>query len=58
MKITKNLLRTIIIEELEEAVDSFGQGEESLEFLATKFNVMEDQAPDFLRKMAAKLEGE
>ena len=58
MKITKNLLRTIIKEELEEAVDSFGQGEEILELLATKFNVMEDQAPDFLRKMATKLEGE
>ena len=57
MKITKNLLRTIIKEELEEAVDSFGQGERSWD-LATKFNVMEDQAPDFLRKMAAKLEGE
>jgi hypothetical protein len=31
--------------------------EELLEVLATQFNVMEDEAPSFLRKMADKLEG-
>ena len=58
MRITKQQLQHIIKEELEEEMGSFGAGEKVLEMLATEFNVMEDEAPNFLRKMAAKLEGE
>ena len=58
MRITKQQLQQIIKEELQEEMGSFDAGEKVLEMLATEFNVMEDEAPDFLRKMAAKLEGE
>jgi|TARA_B100000073_G_scaffold44947_1_gene33324 hypothetical protein len=58
MRITKQQLQHIIKEELEEEMGSFDAGEKVLEMLATEFNVMEDEAPNFLRKMAAKLEGE
>jgi len=58
MKITKSQLKQIIKEELQEEMGSFDAGEKVLEMLATEFNVMEDEAPNFLRKMAAKLEGE
>ena len=58
MRITKQQLQQIIKEELQEEMGSFDAGEKVLEMLATEFNVMEDEAPNFLRKMAAKLEGE
>ena len=58
MRITKQQLQQIIKEELQEEMGSFDEGEKVLEMLATEFNVMEDEAPNFLRKMAAKLEGE
>ena len=63
MKITKQQLRKIIKEELADVAPSFAQGtlfaeqEEMLELLNTKFNVMEEQAPAFLRQMADDLEG-
>ena len=57
MRITKQQLQQIIKEELQEEMGSFGMGEKVLEMLATEFNVMEDEAPNFLRMMADKLEG-
>ena len=63
MKITKQQLRKIIKEELADVAPSFAQGtvfgerEEMLELLITKFNVPEEQAPAFLRQMADDLEG-
>jgi len=57
MRISKQQLQQIIKEELQEEMGSFGMGEKVLEMLATEFNVMEDEAPNFLRMMADKLEG-
>jgi len=57
MRITKQQLQQIIKEELQEEMGSFDAGEKVLEMLATEFDVMEDEAPNFLRMMADKLEG-
>ena len=57
MRITKSQLQQVIKEAIQEEMGSFGMGEKVLEMLATEFDVMEDEAPNFLRMMADKLEG-
>ena len=57
MKITKAQLQQIIKEELFQEMGSFDMGEDVLELLATKHNVMEEDAPVILRALADRLEG-
>lgn len=57
MKLTKQQLRKIIKEELFQEMGSFDMGEDVLELLATKHNVMEEDAPVILRALADRLEG-
>ena len=56
MKITKTQLRKIIKEEMDDEL-GFATGERVLEFLAAQLNVREEDAPDFLRWVANRLEG-
>jgi|TARA_R110000765_G_scaffold31242_1_gene73149 hypothetical protein len=57
MKITKSQIRKLIKEELQEEMGSFAMGEKVLEMLDIQFGVREEEAPGFLRMMAARLEG-
>ena len=56
MKITKQQLRQLIKEELQEEMSSFGMAEDVIELLGSKYNVMEEDVPTILMAMANSLE--
>ena len=56
MKITKQQLRQLIKEELQEEMSSFGMAEDIIELLGSKYNVMEEDVPTILMAMANSLE--